>query len=109
MEVDHWVSADVPAIVPCALTFLNGMAILGFLFGCINRLLPGKTGVGKGLIFGLIGWIMMELIFFSLIGLGPFALRVGLGIALALLCLAMLLTYSMVLGTVYVALDSWGR
>jgi hypothetical protein len=107
IALSQWVGANVPAIVPRALSFLNGMAILGFLFGRINRLLPGKTGAGKGLIFGLIGWVMMGLIFFPLIGLGPFALRVGLGIAPALLSLAMLLTYSVVLGTVYVALDSW--
>ena len=29
--LSHWVGADVPAIVPWALSFLNGMAILGFL------------------------------------------------------------------------------
>jgi hypothetical protein len=58
-------------------------------------------------IFGLIGWILMGLIFFPLIGLGPFALQAGLGIAPALLSLAMLLTYSVVLATVYVTLDRW--
>lgn len=109
IALSHWIGANVPAIVPWALTFLNGMAILGFLFARINRLLPGKTGAVKGLTFGLIGWVMMGLIFFPLIGLGPFALRVGLGIEPALLSLAMLLTYSVVLGTVYVALDSWRR
>jgi Family of unknown function (DUF6789) len=109
IALSNWVGADVPAIVPWALTFLNGMTILGFLFGRIKRLLPGKTGVAKGLIFGLIGWILMGLIFFPLIGLGLFANQVGLGIAPALLSLAMLLTYSMVLGTVYVALDTWKR
>jgi hypothetical protein len=106
IALSRWVGTNVPAIVPWSLTFLNGMAILGFLFGRINRLLPGKTGASKGLIFGLIGWIMMGLIFFPLIGLGPFAFEIGLGIAPALLSLAMVLTYSVVLGTVYVALDS---
>jgi len=47
------------------------MAILGFLFGRIYRLLPGKTGAVKGLTFGLIGWVMMGLIFYPLIGLDP--------------------------------------
>ena len=106
IAMSRWIGADVPAIVPWALPFLNGMTILGFLFGRINRLLPGKTGPTKGLTFGLIGWVMMGLIFFPLIGLGPFAVGVGLGIEPALLSLAMLLTYSVVLGTVYVALDS---
>ncbi len=30
--LSHWVGTNVPAIVPWALTFLNGMTILGFLF-----------------------------------------------------------------------------
>jgi hypothetical protein len=37
-----------PHIVPWALSLLNGMTILGFLFARINRLLPGKTGAVKG-------------------------------------------------------------
>ena len=80
------------------------MTILGFLFARINRLLPGKTGAVKGIIFGLIGWVFMGLVFFPLIGLGPFAIWVGSGIGPAVLSLAMLQTYSIVLGTVYVAL-----
>ena len=103
----QWVGGDVPAFVPWLLSLVNGMAILGFLFGRINGLLPGRTGLSKGVIFGLIGWILMGLIFFPLIGLGPFALQAGLGIAPALLSLAMLLTYSVVLATVYVTLDRW--
>ncbi len=99
-ELSHWVGASVPAIVPWALSFLNGMTILGFLFGRINQLLPGRNGASKGLAFGLIGWTFMGLIFFPLIGLGPFAISVGLGVGPALLSLAMVLTYSVVLGTV---------
>jgi hypothetical protein len=103
----RWVGGDVPAIVPWMLSLVNGMAILGFLFARINGLLPGRTGLSKGVIFGLIGWLLMGLIFFPLIGLGPFAFQAGLGVAPALLSLAMLLTYSVVLATVYVTLDRW--
>ena len=106
VALSHWVGANVPAIVPWGLSFLNGMAILGFLFARINRLLPGRNGATKGLTFGLFGWMFMGLIFFPLIGLGPFATGIGLGIGPALLSLAMVLTYSVVLGTVYVALDA---
>ena len=104
--LSRWVGTDVPAIVPWLLSFLNGMAILGFLFARLQRLLPGRTGLIKGLSFGLIGWLFMGLAFFPVIGLGPFALGIGLGIAPAMLSLAMVLTYSIVLGTVYAALDS---
>jgi hypothetical protein len=99
------VGADVPAIVPWALSFVNGMAILGFLFGRVHRLLPGRNGAIKGMIFGLMGWVLMGLTFFPLIGLGPFAASAGLGVAPAAMSLVMLMTYSVVLGTVYMALD----
>jgi len=104
--LSHWAGTNVPATVPWLLSFLNGMTILGFLFGRLNRLLPGRTGLSKGLSFGLIGWLFMGLIFFPLIGLGPFAVGAGLGIAPAIMSLGMVLTYSIVLGTVYVALES---
>lgn len=107
--LSRWIGSNVPATVPWALSFLNGMTVLGFLFGRMNRLLPGRTGATKGVTFGLIGWVLMGLIFFPLIGLGPFAFGVGLGIAPALLSLAMLLTYSVVLGTVYATLNSRNR
>ena len=47
----------------------------------------------------------MGLVFFPLIGLGPFAMGVGSGFGPAVLSLVMLQTYSIVLGTVYVALE----
>jgi hypothetical protein len=106
-SLSQWVGADVPAIVPWVLSFVNGMAVLGFLFGRIHGLLPGRNGITKGVTFGLIGWVLMGLIFFPLVGLGPFAFEAGLGIAPAFLSLAMLLTYSIVLATVYFAMDRW--
>jgi Family of unknown function (DUF6789) len=109
IALSHWIGTDVPPIVPWALSFLNGMTILSFLFGRIYLVLPGRHGAGKGLVFGLIGWVFMSLIFFPLIGLGPFAVRVGSGVGPALLSLAMLLTYSVVLGTVYGVLWIWKR
>jgi hypothetical protein len=105
VALSHWLGTNVPHIVPWALSFLNAMTILGFLFARINRLLPGKTGAVKGIIFGLIGWVFMGLVFFPLIGLGPFAMSVGSGLGPAVLSLVMLQTYSIVLGTVYVALE----
>jgi hypothetical protein len=107
--LSRWVGTDVPAIVPWLLSFLNGMTILGFLFARLQRLLPGRKGATKGLAFGLIGWLFMGLIFFPVIGLGPFAVGAGLGIAPATLSLGMVLTYSIVLGTVYMALDPQSR
>jgi Family of unknown function (DUF6789) len=106
IALGHWTGDEVSAIVPWVLSFLNGTTILGFLFSRMNRLLPGN-GATKGLIFGIIGWLLMGLIFFPLVNLGLFASGVGLGIVPALFSLAMLLTYSVVLGMVYAALNSW--
>jgi uncharacterized protein DUF6789 len=109
ITLSHWIGTNVSPIVLWALSFLNGMTVLGFLFGRIYLLLPGRYGADKGLAFGLIGWVLMGLIFFPLIGLGPFAVRVGSGVGPALLSLAMLLTYSVALGTVYAVLIAWKR
>jgi len=87
--LSQWTGTDVPGIVPWLLSFLNGMTILGFLFARLERLLPGRTGASKGLTFGLIGWLFMGLVFFPLIGLGPFAIGTDLGISPAILSLAM--------------------
>jgi len=106
IALSNWAGTDVPGIVPWALSFLNGMTILGFLFARLNRLLPGRTGAIKGIIFGLIGWVFMGLVFFPLIGLGPFAMSIGSGFGPAVLSLVTLQIYSIVLGTVYVALDT---
>jgi Family of unknown function (DUF6789) len=103
--LSHWTGTDVPAIVPWLLSFLNGITILGFLFARLRGLLPGRTGASKGVAFGVIGWLFMGLIFFPLIGLGPFAIGADLGIGPAMLSLGMVLTYSVVLGVVYAALE----
>jgi hypothetical protein len=57
------------------------------LFGRIN------SGAMKGLAFGLIEWAFMGLIFFPLIGIGPRAAYARLGVAPAVMSLAMVLTY----------------
>jgi Family of unknown function (DUF6789) len=92
-------------IVPWALSFLNGSTLIGLLFGALYRRLPGHSGAIKGLIFGMLGWVVMGLAVFPIVGLGLFGLQTGLGMAPALFSLAMLLTYSVVMGVVYSALS----
>ncbi len=102
-----WVGTNVSPVVPWMLSFVNGTAVLGVLFARINQFLPGQNGITKGLSFGLAGWALMSLVMFPLIGLGPFAVRVGLGVAPALFSLAMLLTYSLAMAVVYGTLERW--
>ncbi|WP_035980769.1 DUF6789 family protein [Bradyrhizobium sp. STM 3843] len=101
--------SSVDPIVPWALSFLNGSTIVGVVFGQLYRWLPGSSGETKGAVYGVLGWLIMGILFFPMIGLGVFATATGLGIAPALFSLAMLLTYSVVLGSVYGALDRAGR
>ena len=95
---------DVHPVIPWALSFTNGSMIIGFVFGQIYWWLPGHAGAAKGLIYGVLGWAIMGLVFFPLLGLGFFAFHVGIGISPALFSLAMLLTYSVTMGVVYDAL-----
>jgi hypothetical protein len=103
--LSRMIGGEVNPIVPWALSFLNGATILSFAFGHLYRRLPGRSGLAKGLAFGVAGWLAMGLVFFPLIGLGPFAASLGLGITPALFSLAMILAYSLVLGAVYGALE----
>jgi uncharacterized membrane protein YagU involved in acid resistance len=87
------------------ISYLNGMTIVGLLFGASYRLLPGKYGITKGLLVGVLVWLIMGLVFFPLIGLGFFALDIGLGFKPTLFSLAMVEVYSVVMGTVFAALN----
>ena len=60
----------------------------------------------KGLNFGVLCWAVMGVLFFPLLGLGVFSTGIGLGVWPALFSLAMLLTYSVVMGVVYDGLNS---
>jgi hypothetical protein len=95
------VGGTVGPAVPWLLSFANGALVLGFLFGRTYRLLPGRSGAVKGLIFGLAGWILMGLIFFPILGRGLFATGLGLGLLPAAFSLVMVLTYSVVMGIAY--------
>jgi hypothetical protein len=97
------VGGSVHPLVPWALSFLNGAVVLGILFGRTYRLLPGRSGAAKGLVFGIFGWIIMGVLFFPMLGQGLFATQAGLGVLPALFSLLMLLTYSIIMGIAYSA------
>ena len=108
ITLGHWIGSDVHPLVPWAMSYLNGSIVVGFAFARLYPHLPGGSGAVKGLIFGVLGWTLMMLLFFPLLGMGLFAARLGLGIWPAVFSLAMFLTYSIVMGIVYVALDPDG-
>jgi hypothetical protein len=99
------IGRGVPSIIPW-LSYLNGMTVLGLLFGASYRALPGNHGAAKGVLVGIFVWLIWDLVFYPLFGFGFFALDVGLGIRPALFSLVMVLSYSTVMGIVYSALIS---
>ncbi len=99
------IGTSVPSWLPWLLSYLNGSVVLGFLYSLIYRSIPGRSGAIKGAVFGAIGWVVMGLTFFPLLGKGLFATQAGLGLAPALFTLLMMLTYSVTLGVAYAAFN----
>jgi hypothetical protein len=82
------VGRGVHPLVPWLLSFVNGMAVLGFAFGRFYQNIPGHSGFVKGLLFGVAGWLVMNLAFLPLLGLGLFGSATGLGVQPALFTFA---------------------
>ncbi|MBI5261757.1 MAG: hypothetical protein HY852_08070 [Bradyrhizobium sp.] len=99
------IGSSVHPAIPWALSFFNGAVVLGLFYGHTYRWLPGRSGLAKGFVFGLLGWIAMGVIFFPALGRGFFALKAGLGLSPALFSLAMLLTYSIIMGMAYALIN----
>lgn len=93
-------------LVPWLLSYINGSTAAGFIFANLYHRLPGGSGPVKGFIAGVLGWLVMDLIFFPLLGLGPLAMHVGLGLWPALFSFGMMQAYSVVLGLVYSMIDA---
>jgi hypothetical protein len=104
-RLSELIGGSVHPVIPWALSFLNGAVVLGILFGRTYRLLPGHSGATKGFVFGVFGWILMGVLFFPMLGQGLFAVQAGPGMLPALFSLLMLLTYSMIMGVAYSALN----
>jgi hypothetical protein len=103
--LSYLIGSNVPPIIPWIISYLNGMTVVGLLFGSSYQLLPGKHGITKGLSVGVLVWLIMGLVFFPLVGLGFFAWDVGLGFKPTLFSLAMVEAYSVVMGTVFALLN----
>ena len=102
--LNQLVGSDVPAIIPWVISYLNSMTVVGLLFGSTYRLLPGKHGITKGFLVGVLVWLIMGSVFFPAIGLGFFAWDVGQGFKPTLFSLTMVQAYSSVMGKVFALL-----
>ena len=103
--LNELVGSDVPAIIPWIISYLNSMTVVGLLFGSSYRLLPGRHGITKGFLAGVLVWLVMGSVFFPLVGLGFFAWDVGQGLRPTLFSLTMVQAYSTVMGKVFAVLN----
>ena len=101
IALSYWAGEYVHPLVPWLLSYINGSTAAGFAFANLYRHLPDGSGPMKGFIAGVIGWLAMGLIFFPLLGLGPFATHLGFGLWPALFSLGMMLVYSVAMGVAY--------
>jgi hypothetical protein len=101
IALSYWTGEYVHPLLPWLISYVNGSTAAGFAFANFYRHLPGTSGPIKGFVAGVLGWFVMDLLFFPLLGLGVFAISLGLGLWPALFSLGMMLAYSVVMGTVY--------
>jgi hypothetical protein len=109
VAVENLIGQDIRPEFLWLISFFNGSTAVGLVFGYLFRYLPGGSGASKGAIFGLCGWLMMNVLAFPLVGLGSFATAIGLGLWPSAFSLAMLSAYSVSMGLVYDALERSGE
>ena len=83
--------------------FFIGTVVWGLLYGLIRKSLPGPAVV-KGLIFGVLAWLVMMIVFMPIAGHGFFGLSLGLAVPVTSFVLH--LVYGAVLGAVYASTRS---
>ncbi len=86
------------AIVGWLIHFMVGTGY-GIAFSQINRLLPGNSFVVKGIVIGIIGWLIMMLMLMPMMGAGLFAMKMGMMAPIMTLILHII--FGAVLGFVY--------
>ncbi len=87
------------AAIGWGLHFIVGTVLWGGLFITLVKVLPGTTYARKGLLFGILAWLLVMLTVFPLAGSGFFG--TGFGLAIPLSTLIAHLVFGAVLGYVY--------
>ncbi len=80
--------------------FVIGITLAGLYAAVVDRM-PSGNSWGSGLQFALIPWFVSALVFFPLVGAGPFALSLGAGFLPILGWLCLHLVYGGFLGYLY--------
>jgi len=89
-------------VVGWAMHFMIGSVAWGGLFALIGKTLPGSGFIGKGMLFGVLAWLLMMVMVMPMAGAGFFGL--SLGMMAPVMTLMLHLVYGAVLGIVYARL-----
>ena len=74
-------------------------AIWGALFAALYTVIPGKSSIAKGMVFGSAAWLLMVLMIMPMVGVGLFGVK--LGIMAPVMTWMLHLVFGIVLGLVY--------
>lgn len=79
--------------------FVIGAIVYGLAFANLNGVLPGGSNLVKGMVLGIIGWLVMMVAIMPMMGAGMFAMNMGMMAAVATLMLHII--FGLVLGLSY--------
>lgn len=79
--------------------FVVGAIIYGLAFANLRGMLPGGSNLVKGIVLGIIGWLMMMVVVMPMMGAGMFAMNMGMMATVATLMLHII--FGLVLGLAY--------
>ena len=79
--------------------FAIGTIAWGIGFALINGVIPGRSQITKGIIFGIAAWLMMMVAVMPMAGAGFFGLNIG--IMAPIMTLMLHVIFGVVLGKVY--------
>lgn len=79
--------------------FAIGAVLWGTVFAIFNNSIPGNSQIAKGIVLGIVAWLLMMVIVMPMAGAGVFGLNIG--IMAPVMTLILHLVYGAVLGWVY--------
>ncbi|MEX2500606.1 MAG: DUF6789 family protein [Wenzhouxiangellaceae bacterium] len=79
--------------------FVIGVLVYGLAFANLRGVLPGGSNTVKGMVLGIMGWLVMMLAIMPMMGAGIFAMNMGMMAAVATLVLHII--FGLVLGLTY--------
>lgn len=93
-----------PLVMGWVAHFVLGSIIFGIAFALLQGVLPGKTSLMKGIIFGVVAWLGMMIAVMPMAGAGLFGMNMGM--AAPVMTLMLHVIYGAVLGFTYGKLTS---